>query len=104
MNKYLVKLFVKVIQLSGLGHDILVHEEGCLNGCILSFGEKVKTVLYECKVQSKTVICEKVATMTHDFDTTWFLFVSAYSVENLMVGEYVVAFYRRRSIGIPSLE
>jgi hypothetical protein len=42
--------------------------------------------------------------MTHNFDTTWFLFVSTYSVENFMVREDIVAFYRRCSIGIPSLE
>src|SRR5947207_15558666 len=101
---YFVKLIVKVFQLCSLCHDIFIHEERCLNRCITTFGEKVKTVLYECKVQSKTVVCEKIATMTNDFDTTWFLFVSTYSVENFMVGEYIVSFHRRCSIRVPSLK
>jgi hypothetical protein len=42
--------------------------------------------------------------MTDNFDTSWFLIVSAYSVENFMMGEDIVTFYWWCVIGIPSFE
>lgn len=37
LDLYFIKLLIKVLELSCLGHDIFVHKEGRLNWCIISF-------------------------------------------------------------------
>jgi len=50
------------------------------------------------------VIHEEISSVTDDFDASWFLVVSTYSIENLMVGEEIIAFDGGFPCGIPSLE
>lgn len=66
-TKHLVELFVKLIQLRGLRHDILVHHEWGLNFFVSSLAQKVEPVRDECLIEVDAIIREEVATVTGDF-------------------------------------
>ena len=104
LRMYLVKLLVKVIKLCSFCHDILVHEEWRLNGCVVPLGEKVEAVLDQGEVQPYAIVGEEIPAMANNFDTTGFLFIATYSVEDFVVGEDIAAFYRRFTCRIPFLE
>jgi hypothetical protein len=101
-NKYLIKLFVKVIQLGCLGHNIFVHEEGRLDGCVTSLCKEVETVLDEGEIQSHAMVGEKVSSVTDDLDST-VLIVAIYSVENVVMREDVCPCCRGLAIRGPTL-
>lgn len=103
-NEYFVQLLVKVLELGRLGHDVFVHEEGRLNGCIVALGEEIESVLDEGEIQSDTIVCEKVSSVADDFDTAGLLVESVYPRENLVVGDDIFAFNRRLAVWIPPFE
>jgi hypothetical protein len=57
--------------------------------------------LDEGKVQSDPVVCEKVSSVTDDFDPARLLVESVYSGEDFMVRNDVFALNRRFPIGVP---
>jgi hypothetical protein len=57
--------------------------------------------LDEGKVQSDSIVCEKVASVADDFDTAGLLVKSVYPGEDFVVRNDVFAFNRRFAIGIP---
>ena len=63
---HLVELFVKLIQLRGLCHDILVHHERGLYLFVSSLAQKVEPVRDERLIEVDAIVREEVATVTGD--------------------------------------
>jgi len=63
---HLVKGLVELLELGGLGHDLLAHHEGSLDLLVLLLAEEVKTVVDKGLVEVDTVVGEEVATVAVD--------------------------------------
>lgn len=60
--------------------------------------------MYECKVETDTVVSEEIASVADDFDAPGFLFVATDPEEDFVVGEDVGAFLGGGVVGIPRFE
>ena len=65
-TKHLVELFVKLIQLRCLRHDILVHHEWGLDFFVSPLAQKVEPVRDKRLIEVDAIIREEVATVTRD--------------------------------------
>jgi hypothetical protein len=63
---HLVELFVKLIELRGLRHDVLVHHERRLDFSVSPLVQEVEPVRNESLIEVDTIIREEVSTMTGD--------------------------------------
>lgn len=63
----LVKFFVELVQLCGLGHYVLIHEKGRLDLFVTLLAQKVETVGDQSLVEVNTIVCEEVATVASNF-------------------------------------
>lgn len=66
---HLVELFVKLIELRRLRHDVLVHQEWRLDFFVFPLAQKVEPVRDESLIEVDTIICEEVSTMARDLGT-----------------------------------
>jgi len=66
---HLVELFVKLIELGRLRHDVLVHQEWRLDFFVSSLAQQVEPVRDEGLIEVDTIIREKVSTMARDLGT-----------------------------------
>lgn len=63
---HLVELFIKLIELCGLRHDVLVHHERRLDFSVSPLAQEVEPVRDESLIEVDTIIREEVSTMTRD--------------------------------------
>ena len=80
----LVKLFIKVIKLSALGHHFFAHEEGSLKEIVLAFPQEIQSIIDQGLVQADTNVFQEVATVTTDFTAT-FSIETIQAVEDLVM-------------------
>ena len=66
---HLVELFVKLIELCRLRHDVLVHQERWLDFSVSPLAQKVEPVRDESLIEVDTIIREEVSTMARDLGT-----------------------------------
>ena len=66
---HLVELFVKLIELRRLRHDVLVHQEWRLDFFVFPLAQKVEPVRDESLIEVDTIIREEVSTMARDLGT-----------------------------------
>ena len=71
---HLVKLFVKLIELRSLRHDVLVHQEWRLYFFVSPLAQQVEPVRDEGLIKVDTVIREEVSTVARDLGTCKSLF------------------------------
>lgn len=66
---HLVELFVKLIELRRLRHDVLVHQEWRLDFFVSPLAQQVEPVRDESLIEVDTIIREEVSTMARDLGT-----------------------------------
>ena len=64
---HLVELFIELIELCGLRHDVLVHHEWRLDFSVSPLAQKVEPVRDKSLIEVDTIIREEVSTMTRYF-------------------------------------
>ena len=64
---YLVQLLVEVFKLGRCGHDILIHEEGGLEGCVGPCGQELHAIGYEGLVEQHADTLQEVASVSGHF-------------------------------------
>ena len=66
---HLVELFVELVELRRLRHDVLVHQEWRLDFLVFPLAQKVEPVRDESLIEVDTIIREEVSTMARDLGT-----------------------------------
>ena len=66
---HLVEFLVKLIELGGLSHLVLVHHEGWLDLLVSVFPKEIKAVSNERLVEIDAVVGQKVTAMASNFGT-----------------------------------
>mmetsp|Transcript_15184 Transcript_15184/g.22736 ORF Transcript_15184/g.22736 Transcript_15184/m.22736 type:complete len:246 (-) Transcript_15184:119-856(-) len=96
-TRHLVQLLIKIIKLSSFSHLIFTHEKWSGHRRIVECSQKIHSIMNQRNVKLCTNASQKVASMTHHFDTSFWIVTVNHCQQFMMMSHMFDVWHCKRT-------